>query len=365
MAESGDPTLKVRVEGDISQLEGKLKEAEKVVEKSGGNMGQAVDKNISKVADNLGKKIAKMIGAGFAIKALDDSLKIIAEGIRQGKGADDIALAIGDSVLEGLRRVPIAGPLGEILALAFDSAFGDALAKNEALKKVGEMQLKERMRQSSVEDLLIAAGGEAGIEAKYQRQLRLNREKEEQAGTAVAATERIFMEADFQKAVDRALESRIKQLQSRIYNFTASTEDRAQLRKEIEEGLDREPFFQVGKGYAEDARKKLEEVRLAREAADARALADREEALSRLAQKQAEGGGGVPPSPGMVREPAMPTESDVEEAVRDLEEEMEMQGTDTSIFETKLLTYAQDQLSTLKDIASTLDRMSRQEVGLN
>ena len=43
----------------------------------------------------------------------------------------------------------------------------------------------------------------------------------------------------------------------------------------------------------------------------------------------------------------------------------EMQGADTSIFETKLLTYAQDQLTTLKDIAGTLDRMSRQEVGLN
>lgn len=365
MAESGDPTLKVRVEGDISQLEGKLKEAEKVVEKSGGNMGQAVDKNISKVADNLGKKIAKMIGAGFAIKALDDSLKIIAEGIRQGKGADDIALAIGDSVLEGLRRVPIAGPLGEILALAFDSAFGDALAKDEALKKVGEMQLKERMRQSSVEDLLIAAGGEAGIEAKYQRQLRLNREKEEQAGEAVPATERVFMQQDFDAAVTKALDEEIKSLKSKTIGPSFVGEDeRRRMRNSIENRL-RESFYQVGMGYSEDARKKLEEVRLAREAADARALADREEALSRLAQKQVAGDGGVPPSPGMVREPALPTESDVEEAVRDLGDEMEMQGTDTSIFETKLLTYAQDQLTELKDIARTLDRMSRQAVGLN
>lgn len=358
MAETGDPTLKVRVEGDISQLEGKLKEAEKVVEKSGGNMGQAVDKSITKVADNLGKKIAKMIGAGFAIKALDDSLKIIAEGIRQGKGATDIALAIGDSILEGLRRVPIAGPLGEILALAFDSAFGDALAKNEALKKVGEMQLKERMRQSSVEDLLIAAGGEAGVEAKYQRQLRLNREKEEMAGTAVVATERKFRQEDYEKALE-------EYLRNKDPNFDKLSPEMQELRrKEFGSAFSKEPFF-MAPGYAQDARDKLTEVRKAREAADAKALADRQEAMDRLARKDAVGGGGEPPSPGMVRDTALPTESEVEDAVRDLEEDMEMRGSDTSIFETKLLTYAQDQLTELKDIARTLDRMSRQEVGLN
>ena len=363
MSNMGDPTLKVRVEGDISNLEGKLKEAEKVVEKSGNNMGQAVDKNISAVADKLGRRIAKMIGAGFAIKTLDDALNTIADGIRNGKGADEIALAIGDSILDGLRKVPVAGALGDILAMVFDTAFGGPEQMKKAREKYAEAQLQGQERARLLSDIKFqGATPEEAIGLKAEREIADLEKKMDLALSTITQSRRIFMEQDFQKAVDQSTENRIRNHQSRVYGYSPSAEERAEIRKYVEETLDREKFYQVGMGYNESEQAEADKIRQAFEKSKAEIERRAAEDLAKLREKESRVTESVAAA---VREEPLPTESDVETAVRDLEDEMEMQGTDTSIFEGKLLTYAQDQLTELKSIAATLDRMSRREVGLN
>lgn len=361
MSNMGDPTLKVRVEGDISNLEGKLKEAEKVVEKSGNNMGQSVDKNISAVADKLGRRIAKMIGAGFAIKTLDDALNTIADGIRNGKGADEIALAIGDSILDGLRKVPVAGALGDILAMVFDTAFGGPEQMKKAREKYAEAQLQGQERARLLSDIKFqGATPEEAIGLKSEREIADLQKKMDLALSTITQSRRIFIEADFQAEVDRATDRYITATKGRIYNPTAA--ERAQIRKHVEESLDRDPFYQVGAGYNESEQAEADKIRQAFEKSKAEIERRAAEDLAKLREKESRVTESVAAA---VREEPLPTESDVETAVRDLEDEMEMQGTDTSIFEGKLLTYAQDQLTELKSIAATLDRMSRREVGLN
>jgi hypothetical protein len=361
MAESGDPTLKVRVEGDISNLEGKLKEAEKVVEKSGNNMGQSVDKNISAVADKLGRRIAKMIGAGFAIKTLDDALNTIADGIRNGKGADEIALAIGDSILDGLRKVPVAGALGDILAMVFDTAFGGPEQMKKARENYAEAQLRGQERARLLSDIKFqGATPEEAIGLKAEREIADLQKKMDLALSTITQSRRIFMEADFQKAVDRYLDNFQVGMGSARRGLTQ--EERAEARKQVEATMDREPFYQVGMGYSADEQAEADKIRQAFDKSKAEIERRAAEDLAKLREKESRVTESVAAA---VREEPLPTESDVETAVRDLEDEMEMQGTDTSIFEGKLLTYAQDQLTELKSIAATLDRMSRREVGLN
>lgn len=362
MSNMGDPTLKVRVEGDISNLEGKLKEAEKVVEKSGNNMGQSVDKNISAVADKLGRRIAKMIGAGFAIKTLDDALNTIADGIRHGKGADEIALAIGDSILDGLRKVPVAGALGDILAMVFDTAFGGPEQMKKAREKYAEAQLQGQERARLLSDIKFqGATPEEAIGLKSEREIADLQKKMDLALSTITQSRRIFMEEDFQKAVEQEFQSELKRKQMFMGSQTFNQKERNDIRKQIENRL-REGFYQVGMGYNESEQAEADKIRQAFEKSKAEIERRAAEDLAKLREKESRVTESVAAA---VREEPLPTESDVETAVRDLEDEMEMQGTDTSIFEGKLLTYAQDQLTELKSIAATLDRMSRREVGLN
>lgn len=362
MSNMGDPTLKVRVEGDISNLEGKLKEAEKVVEKSGNNMGQSVDKNISAVADKLGRRIAKMIGAGFAIKTLDDALNTIADGIRNGKGADEIALAIGDSILDGLRKVPVAGALGDILAMVFDTAFGGPEQMKKAREKYAEAQLQGQERARLLSDIKFqGATPEEAIGLKSEREIADLQKKMDLALSTITQSRRIFMEEDFQKAVEQEFQSELKRKQMFMGSQTFNQKERNDIRKQIENRL-REGFYQVGMGYNESEQAEADKIRQAFEKSKAEIERRAAEDLAKLREKESRVTESVAAA---VREEPLPTESDVETAVRDLEDEMEMQGTDTSIFEGKLLTYAQDQLTELKSIAATLDRMSRREVGLN
>lgn len=359
MSNMGDPTLKVRVEGDISNLEGKLKEAEKVVEKSGNNMGQAVEKNISAVADKLGRRIAKMIGAGFAIKSLDDALKTIADGIRHGKGADDIALAIGDSIIDALRKVPVAGALGDILAMVFDSAFGDPEQMKKAREKYGEAQMQAQERKRLLSDIRFqGATPEEAIALKAERDIETLQKKLEQAESTIQATQRVFMQKEYDAEVLRKVQEIYPdRYQDIIKNPNRYGGEMAYAQSQVS----REPFYMAGKAYTPEAREELKTLRDAFEKSKAEIERRAAEELARLQERQARSGREAPSMP----EEPLPTESDVETAVRDLEDEMEMQGTDTSIFEGKLLAYAQDQLTELKSIAATLDRMSRREVGLN
>jgi hypothetical protein len=356
MAEE-DPSITVRMKGDTTHLDDKLKEAEKKVDKTGQNMGSSIDKSLEGVASRLGKQIAKMVGAGFAIKSLDNALRIMAEGIRTGKGADEIALAIGDSIVEGLRRAPIAGALGELLAIAFDPLFGGALSNDAAVKATFKMQMDERRRQAAVEDLLIRGGGTAGVEAKYQRELRLNQERADAAEELVSRVEGKFLEADYDAAVEAAIRKAAK--------TEAQVQDPA-FRSMIGSRVKRSDFTMAA-GFDEEGRRRLAEIQAAREKADAAALERRnkelEEAQGKIDRKEAEMA--KQQEEREERDPQVPPLMDSPIKDDEIESKLDIRHDDATIFEGKLVGIATEQLTEIREMRRSLETIASRQNGFN
>ena len=67
-----------------------------------------------KAGDRLAEGMIGGLTQVLAGQAIDRALRLIADGIRNG-GGESIGLVVGESIVEGLRSVPIAGAIGEIL----------------------------------------------------------------------------------------------------------------------------------------------------------------------------------------------------------------------------------------------------------
>lgn len=351
MADVTDPSMKVRIEGDSTPLEKTLKEAEKKVDQSGKDMGSKVEKNLTEVANKLGSKIAKMIGAGFAIKALDDSLKIIAAGIRQGKGAEDIALAIGDSILEGLRRVPVAGALGDILAMVFDPLLGDPQAVAEAREKYAGQQAKEKERQRLLRDIAgVQADPMTEADLRMQKDIDRINELEERALSSLVKTRR-FMQKEFEAAVEKA---------AREYDPDAFARNDPRrilnARDFARQNLVKRAEFETAPELTADALAEQSRIRTEAEAARQRV---RDEAARRAAKVEAPSPAGEAKLPDIV-----PPDVDVEEAVEDMHESIVDQGNESVFSDTKMIGLATDTLAEIKELRKIADRFVTANIGL-
>lgn len=97
--------------------------------------------------EQLGEKVAKKFGSsilggivGFTgAGAIDSALRSVADRMRQAVasggtiGFADVGMAIGESIADGLKAIPIAGAIGELAAMAFDSALGSPMATEAAM----------------------------------------------------------------------------------------------------------------------------------------------------------------------------------------------------------------------------------------
>jgi hypothetical protein len=352
MADMTDPSMTVSIKGDSTPLEKTLKDAEKKVDASGRSMGSAVEKNLTDVANKLGNKIAKMIGAGFAIKALDDSLKIIADGIKYGKGANDIALAIGDSILEGLRRVPVAGALGDILAMVFDPLLGDPKKVEEARKKYGESQMQARAREDSLRRIqMIGATPEEAIRLKAEKDIRDAQDELEKALSTIQATgERPFDKIGFEKAVDDAIRAAYPGMDP----SQMSKSDRAR----IAETIDRSKF-EMAAGYTPEAQAEMKRLTDATRRAEEVIRARAEEEIARLAAKTEPKEEGEP----VISDIEMP-DVGVEDAVDELHDSIVEQGSEAIFSDTRMIGLATDTLTEIKELRKLADRFVTQNVGL-
>ena len=356
MADVTDPSMKVRIEGDSTPLEKTLKEAEKKVDQSGKDMGSKVEKNLTEVANKLGSKIAKMIGAGFAIKALDDSLKIIADGIKYGKGGDAIALAIGDSILEGLRRVPVAGALGDILAMVFDPLLGDPKKVEEARKKYGESQMQARARQESLRRIqLIGATPEEAIRLKAEKDIADAQSELEKALSTIQATgQKGFDQLGFEMAVEEAM----KRMYPGQNISQMGKSDAARIRAQVEATIDRSKF-EMAAGYTPEAKEEMRRLTEATRRAEDVIRARADEEIAKLAAKTAPMAGDAAVLPDV----EMP-EVDVEEAVEDMHESIVQQGNESVFSDTRMIGLATDTLSELREVRKAIDRFTTANVGL-
>ena len=144
--------LVMDVYAETARLGITLTEAERVVDQSAKRMGQKIDGSFAQVGNKIVKMLGAAVGAGLAVKLIDDALRKVADGIKEGQGARAIGEAIGNGVVEAIRGVPVAGALMDITSSLADKALGGPMARDIAFDQAQEFmrQRQEMMRQGEI-----------------------------------------------------------------------------------------------------------------------------------------------------------------------------------------------------------------------
>ena len=144
--------LVMDVYAETARLGITLTEAERVVDQSAKRMGQKIDGSFAQVGNKIVKMLGAAVGAGLAVKLIDDALRKVADGIKEGQGARAIGEAIGNGVVEAIRGVPVAGALMDITSSLADQALGGPMARDVAFAQAQESmrQRQEMMRQGEI-----------------------------------------------------------------------------------------------------------------------------------------------------------------------------------------------------------------------
>ena len=169
----GNPSLIVDVLTNTSALGTGLSSAERMVDQSAQRMGQKVQGSFGQFGDKISMKLGAAIGAGLAIKVVDDALRKVAEGIRNSQGAAAIGDAIANSIVESIRGVPIAGALMDITSSLADKALGGPMEREAAIARAQEsMRKQEELRRKAVDamgELELQATADPEILARAER----------------------------------------------------------------------------------------------------------------------------------------------------------------------------------------------------
>mgnify|MGYP000063490286 CR=1 FL=1 len=129
----------VGIHGRMGNLPETLAKAQRQVSNWAGSVEQ--------IGEQVGSKFGKTIMGGLvgfaAVGAADNALRSIADKMREALASgsslefSDIGIAVGESIAEGLKSVPIAGALGDIFAMSFfDEALGSPMQTEAALARV-------------------------------------------------------------------------------------------------------------------------------------------------------------------------------------------------------------------------------------
>lgn len=114
----------------------------------------SAEKKVKTFSQQIGQQfnqgLTSLIAGGVIVATLDRALETVADSIRSGKSAMEIGIAIGEGIANGIRSIPIVGPVGEMLAPVFDDLFfGGAMQSekdNEAARKQGEIHARNMRR---------------------------------------------------------------------------------------------------------------------------------------------------------------------------------------------------------------------------
>jgi hypothetical protein len=189
---------------ETSRLGITLTQAERMVDQASQRMGQKVDSSFGQVGNKVIRMLGAAVGAGLAIKVLDDALRKLADGIREGQGAQEIGLAIGDAVAESLKSVPVVGALGELAAMAFDPLMGGAMGAAEGRANAIAMQQARIDAEKEYQRLL--AFGFSEEEARLAKKAEMERSIRESAAKAAEQfnqTEKKYDEEAYQRALEQ------------------------------------------------------------------------------------------------------------------------------------------------------------------
>lgn len=127
-------------EGNLPQV---IDAARKRAKDFAGSVGQIGDK----ISGKFGASITNAIVGFAAVSAFDAGLEEISTELKEwmngeSKSAWDFGAAFGKGIADGLRSVPIAGVLGEMLSFAFDPLLGSPLAMERNLEQVAQERMK-------------------------------------------------------------------------------------------------------------------------------------------------------------------------------------------------------------------------------
>ena len=200
--------LVMDVYAETARLGITLTEAERVVDQSARRMGQKIDGSFAQVGNKIVKMLGGAIGAGLAVKVVDDALRKVADGIREGQGANEIGLAIGDSIAEAIKSIPVAGAITDIVSQLADPLFGGPEAAKQARENAMAMQ-RARMESEKAYQELLAQGASEEEAADLAKRKRIEslREFEAKALQQYNQTEKTYDEEAYRRAVEASRES--------------------------------------------------------------------------------------------------------------------------------------------------------------
>jgi hypothetical protein len=119
MSMGGNPSLMVDVMANTAMLGTGLAQAEAQVRQSTDRIGREIDSRMGKFGQDITRKLTTAIGAGFAINALDQSIRAGIEALKSGSTLNEAGIAVGEGLEKSIRSLPVVGAIGGALADAF------------------------------------------------------------------------------------------------------------------------------------------------------------------------------------------------------------------------------------------------------
>jgi hypothetical protein len=209
---------------ETSRLGITLTQAERMVDQSAQRMGQKVDNAFGQIGNKITRMLGAAVGAGFAIKVVDDALRKVAEGIRESQGAKAIGEAIGNSIVESIRAIPVAGALMDIASEVGNLALGDPLGMDRARADARRAQL-EQQRQAALAPgamrELEIAGSSGLVQERLQRQQEAARLREIATRASAGRTQMVNdvemeLQPGFIEARESAIQSALKKFDDEV-----------------------------------------------------------------------------------------------------------------------------------------------------
>ena len=197
--------LVMDVYAETARLGITLTEAERIVDGSAKRMGQKIDGSFAQVGDKIVKMLGGAIGAGLAVKVVDDALRKVADGIREGQGAGEIGMAIADSIAASIKAVPVAGAITDIVSQLADPLFGSPEGMKQARENAMAMQRARMEGEKAYQELLAqGASEEEAADMAKRKRIESLREYEAKALQQYNQTEKTYDEEAYQRAVEAA-----------------------------------------------------------------------------------------------------------------------------------------------------------------
>lgn len=201
----GNPSLTLDFAVNTTMLDRALTDADRRIVAATKGTGSTVDRLMDSWGSGIARKLQAAIGAGFAMKIVDDALRKVVDGVKSGKTGEEIGMALAEGIAEGLKSLPIVGPLGELAAMAFDPLMGGAMGAAEGRANAIAMQQARIDAEKEYQRLL--AFGFSEEEARLAKKAEMERSIRESAAKAQEQfnqTEKKYDEDAYQRALKAA-----------------------------------------------------------------------------------------------------------------------------------------------------------------